>query len=216
MKHDPMNNKPSPSRLRICNTAIRVLLAGAVVLVAGCGSGDDDIADALPASATPGTTISQASAPPGTGTVAAASSCSLPQFQASLIAEINRRRASARSCGSRGTFAAAAPLGWNARLFTAALGHAQDMIAHGFFSHTGSNGSTLAERISATGYGWSAVAENIAGGQPTVARVVDAWMNSDGHCANVMHPTATEFAVACVYNPANQSNYWVMDMARPR
>jgi len=48
-----------------------------------------------------------------------------------------------------------------------------------------------------------------------VARVVDAWMGSDGHCANLMNPVMEEFAVACVYNTANRSNYWVMDLAKP-
>lgn len=206
-----MNNNPSSACLPTCNTVARLVLVAAVGLLAACGSGDDDLATAtLPAAAT--TSHPQAV---GSG-ITAATSCSLPQFQNDLIAEINRRRASPRSCGSRGQFAAAPALGWNNRLFTAAVGHAHDMIAHGLFSHTGSTGSSVADRVSAAGYAWSSVAENIAGGQPTVARVVDAWMNSDGHCANVMHPTATEFAVACVYNPANQSNYWVMDLARPR
>ena len=49
-----------------------------------------------------------------------------------------------------------------------------------------------------------------------MARVVDAWMGSDGHCANLMNPAMEEFAVACVYNTGNRSNYWVMDLAKPR
>ena len=78
-----------------------------------------------------------------------------------MLAEINRRRASAQSCGSRGSFPAAGALSWNDQLFAAAAGHAKDMVARSFFSHTGSSGSSVADRVSAAGYAWSTVAENI-------------------------------------------------------
>ena len=75
---------------------------------------------------------------------------------------------------------------------------------------------SVADRVSAAGYAWSTVAENIAAGQPSVTRVVDAWMNSDGHCANLMNATVRDVAVACVVNTTNQSNYWVMNLAKAR
>jgi uncharacterized protein YkwD len=132
------------------------------------------------------------------------------------MAEVNRRRATAQSCGSRGSYAATTALRWNDTLFRAAAGHGQDMVEHHFFAHTGSNGSTVGARLTAVGYSWASAAENIAAGQPTVTRVVDAWMGSDGHCANLMNPALEEFAVACVYNTANRSNYWSMALAKPR
>jgi hypothetical protein len=63
-----------------------------------------------------------------------------------------------------GTISAApkAPLAPNADLLSAALGHSADMIAKNYFSHTGSNGSTVAQRITASGYVPSAYGENIA------------------------------------------------------
>ena len=40
------------------------------------------------------------------------------------------------------------------------------MVANGFFSHTGANGSSVGDRLNAVAYGWASVAENIAAGQP--------------------------------------------------
>lgn len=217
---DPINRiflPPVTAMLRTCNRPLRpllVLAAALSALLTGCGgSGGSDTGSGTSAAAAAGTTLS------ATGTSANASSgvsCGLGNLQADLIAEINRRRASAQTCGSRGSFPAVGALRWNERLLAAAAVHAQDMIAHGFFGHTGSSGSSVGDRVTAAGYAWSTVAENIAAGQPTVARVVDAWMSSDSHCANVMNASVNEFAVACSYNPANQSNYWVMDLAKAR
>ncbi len=61
-----------------------------------------------------------------------------------------------------------------------AEGQSRDMVANNFFSHTGSNGSTLLGRVAATGYTWSSLRENIAGGYPTIDAVMTGWRASDG------------------------------------
>ncbi|MCK6401379.1 MAG: CAP domain-containing protein [Sphaerotilus natans subsp. sulfidivorans] len=201
--------------IRTCNKHLSLPAITAALLAAlltGCGGGSDDggSAASTTASASAGSTAQAASA------IVASERCGIDGYQSAMLAEINRRRASAQSCGSRGTFPAAGALSWNDQLFAAAAGHAKDMVARSFFSHTGSSGSSVADRVSAAGYAWSTVAENIAAGQPGITRVVDAWMNSDGHCANLMNATVRDVAVACVVNTANQSNYWVMDLAKAR
>ena len=137
---------------------------------------------------------------------------------ASAIARVNQLRAAGASCGARGSFAPAGPLTWSTQLTQAATGHSQDMVTNNFFSHTGSSGSTQSMRVDATGYAWSALGENIAAGYATVNIVLDGWMASDGHCANLMNPNFTQFGLACIRGTsANTYNtYWTMNLARPR
>lgn len=135
-----------------------------------------------------------------------------------MIARVNQLRAAGASCGSRGTFAPAGPLTWSTPLTQAAAVHSQDMVANNFFSHTGSNGSTLSSRVNATGYAWSSLGENIAAGYGTVNNVMAGWMASDGHCANIMNPNFTQIGVACIKGTSANTyrDYWTMDLARPR
>ncbi len=109
-------------------------------------------------------------------------------------------------------------LRWSDTLTQAAQAHSLDMQANNFFSHTGFNGSTLTQRINATGYAWSAIAENIAAGQATMNGVVDGWMASDGHCANLMNPNLVDMGLVCVSGAAGNmySTYWTMDLGRPQ
>ncbi|MEI2699943.1 MAG: CAP domain-containing protein [Microthrixaceae bacterium] len=80
-----------------------------------------------------------------------------------------------------------APLQVCTTLMTAAQRHSDDQAATGRMSHTGSNGSTMSQRVQAAGYtGWTALAENVAAGQPDVASVVGAWMDSAGHRTNLL------------------------------
>jgi uncharacterized protein YkwD len=213
-----MTHKNRHSIHRICNFA---RLFGATMLIGllgACTGGSDEEPVQLSASTVlaVGSPTPTTSAPPTASALTAVTSCSITAFQAAVVAEVNRRRASAQSCGSRGKFASSGAVRWNDTLFRVAAAHANDMVSNDFFAHTGSNGSTISDRINAIGYAWASVGENIAAGQPTVVRVVDAWMGSDGHCANLMNPAMEEFAVACVYNTSNRSNYWVMDLAKPR
>jgi uncharacterized protein YkwD len=149
---------------------------------------------------------------------AAALTCGLPNFQAASLARVNQYRASGAHCRSAGNFGPAAALRWSQPLTQAAATHAQDMKAHSFFSHTGSDGSTLAQRVNAAGYTWSAIAENIAAGQPTIQQVIDGWMRSDGHCANIMNPNLVDVGLVCVAAAPGdrRSTYWTMSLGRAR
>ena len=172
-----------------------------------CGGGGSDASSV----ATP----SPAAAPAPAST---ASTCGLADFAATALARINQLRAAGADCRSGGTFAPAAPLAWNGLLTQAAERHSQDMVANNFFSHTGSDGSTLAVRVNATGYAWSSVGENIAAGYPNVDAVMAGWTASDGHCANLMNPGFNEVGLVCVPGTAatGYNTYWTMDLAKSR
>ena len=145
-----------------------------------------------------------------------ATSCNLPDFQARLLARVNQYRVAGASCRSAGQFSPALPLSWNGQLEQAAAGHSIDMAAQNYFSHTSLDGRTMVDRINATGYRWRNLGENIAAGFPTVNAVVDGWMASDGHCANIMNPAFQEVGVACVHSSTSTySSYWTMNLGRP-
>lgn len=59
--------------------------------------------------------------------------------------------------------------------------------------------------------------ENIAAGYDTVSAVMDGWLASPGHCANLMNPNFTQIGVACIRGSTGNAygTYWTMDLARP-
>jgi uncharacterized protein YkwD len=74
----------------------------------------------------------------------------------------------------------------DARLMAAAQGHADDMVAQNYFSHTGADGRSSADRVRAAGYSSCRPSENIAFGQTSEAEVFQTWVNSPPHLANIM------------------------------
>ena len=82
-------------------------------------------------------------------------------------------------------------------------------------THAGWDGSNPGQRIVAAGYSSSTWGENVAFGQPTVAAVTDAWMNSPGHRAIILSPNFTELGAAAVAG-VNGAVYWTMDFAAPK
>ena len=130
-----------------------------------------------------------------------------------VLALINEARVQARRCG-RKKFPATTPLKQDTALDSAALTHAQDMTGHGYIGHKGSDGSMPADRATRANYTWSAVAENVAGGQTTAEEVVNTWLASPEHCANLMNPRYSDTGVAYAVNPANEKGiYWVQVFA---
>jgi len=109
-----------------------------------------------------------------------------------MLQLVNQARASARSCGSHGSFAATHPLALESRLSSAAQWYSDDMHHNGAWGHIGSDGSTLVQRVERTGYPWLALGENIAKGYTSPESVMAAWLGSPGHCANIMRPQFTE------------------------
>lgn len=127
---------------------------------------------------------------------------------------LNEARAQGAVCGTT-VRAPAPPLAWNARLADAAAGHAAYMAASGRFSHSGPDGSGVGARVEAAGYAWSAVAENIAAGYPSVTAVISGWMASAGHCNNALDARMQEAGLACA-RATDGTPYWVLVLARPR
>ena len=129
--------------------------------------------------------------------------------QARVLALVNQARAGPRRCGND-SFAAARPLRLNASLDGVAIAHAEDMARYSYFSHTGRDGSSVSQRASRAGYRWRVIGENIAAGQMQAEAVVQGWLNSPGHCANIMSPAYTEMGAAfAVNNKSSAGIYWV-------
>ena len=107
------------------------------------------------------------------------------------------------------------PLSVNHNLATAARDHSEDMGLQGYFSHTSLDGRTVPDRITATGYFYNTYGENIAGGQSTPQDVIDAWMSSSGHRANILNPNFCDIGVGYAYL-ANSPyrHYWTQDFGR--
>jgi uncharacterized protein YkwD len=128
------------------------------------------------------------------------------------LALVNAARASGKTCG--GTFYPAVPaLTWNAKLEAAALAHSNDMKAQNYFSHTGKDGSSAGTRITRQGYTWNTWGENIAWGYRDSAAVMKGWLESSGHCKNIMGKNFTEIGVA---RDGGTGTIWTMVLARPR
>ncbi|WP_433789033.1 CAP domain-containing protein [Actinoplanes sp. CA-252034] len=97
----------------------------------------------------------------------------------------------------------------NSQLTAAARGHSAWMAKTGTFSHTGGGGSSFVARARATGYGQPS-AENIAWGFQTAASVVEGWMRSPGHRANIVNCKSKSVGVGVVLS-ASGTPYYTQD-----
>jgi uncharacterized protein YkwD len=196
-------------------------LAGALAgaLLAGCGGGGGDAGPASTATpaAAPVAQAANTAALVETTPTAALSGTATKSFADQMLEAVNAARAVERNCGTT-AFAAARPLAWQGQAEQAALAQAQYLQQNNLFSHAGANGSTVGDRLTATGYAWSTVGENIAAGYGDVASVVKGWLDSPGHCVNVMNPNFTDLGVSLVQATSSNTyrTYWGMVLARPR
>jgi uncharacterized protein YkwD len=130
-------------------------------------------------------------------------------FANDMLAAVNAIRTAGCNCGGQ-QMPKVAALTWNSLLEKAALSHGKDMLATGSFSHTGSGGSTMSSRITATGYAWSTIGENIAFGYKSLSDVMKGWIASSGHCKNMMSANFTQMGASRV------GDYWVQNFGKPR
>ncbi|MEV7390045.1 MULTISPECIES: CAP domain-containing protein [unclassified Streptomyces] len=100
----------------------------------------------------------------------------------------------------------------NTTLTKVAQAHSEDMALHQNMSHSGSDGSSPGDRITAAGYTWSAYGENVAYGYATPEQVMAGWMASPGHKANILNCSFKEIGVGL----AQPGSYWTQDFATAR
>ncbi|MEU0150746.1 CAP domain-containing protein [Micromonospora fulviviridis] len=101
----------------------------------------------------------------------------------------------------------------NDKLMLAAQRHSQDQADHKTMSHDGSDGSDVGDRLDRVGYAWRSYGENVAWNQQSPAAVMDAWMNSPGHRANILNCSFTQIGVGVA---RSNGPYWTQDFATPR
>lgn len=123
-----------------------------------------------------------------------------PSYERQVITLTNQERA-ANGCGA---------LTQHGALTGAARGHSSEMATRNEMTHYGANGSDAGDRVKQAGYPARQWAENIAYGQATPREVVDAWMNSSGHRANILDCGLTEIGVGHVVNEQGVP-YWTQN-----
>lgn len=125
----------------------------------------------------------------------------------SWLALVNQARAQARSCGGT-AFAAAPPIAWDNRLEEAARGHSAYQSQIRQLTHTGSGGSSAGERMTAAGFPWNYWGENIGWNYANATSMMQGWLNSPGHCSQIMSTGFTHVGWARV------GAYDTMNLAR--
>ena len=90
------------------------------------------------------------------------------------------------------------------KLTQSAQAKSQDMKDKNYFSHTSPTYGSPFDQMKSFGVSYKSAAENIAMGQRTAAEVVDGWMNSPGHKANIMNASYTHIGVGL----SDSGYYW--------
>jgi uncharacterized protein YkwD len=156
--------------------AVLLLLAG---LLAACTADPGDLDDLPP----------DGSAPPLSDCDATAD---WPQQWRALERQVfdlvNQQRSQGADCGSEGVFEPAEPLAQHDLLDCVARAHSLDMHQRAYFDHTNPDGEQPWDRMEDAGYRYAQAGENIAGASATADAVMEQWMASPGHCANIMSP----------------------------
>lgn len=91
-----------------------------------------------------------------------------------------------------------APLSWMNDVADVAQSHSEDMVQRDFFDHTNPDGASPFDRLGEAGVGYSRAAENIAWGYTTAEAVLDGWVDSPGHRANLENCDLTHHGVGLV------------------
>jgi uncharacterized protein YkwD len=132
-----------------------------------------------------------------------------------VVELVNVARSHARKCG-RERFAAVPPLRPSRDLNQAAADHARDMARKKYFEHEGRDGSQPKDRVLRAGYKSRLTGENIALGPESAEEVVAGWLDSPGHCANIMESRFQDIGVGLATGRGRGQIYWVQNFGTPR
>jgi uncharacterized protein YkwD len=144
---------------------------------------------------------------------------------------VNKARSTKQICGTQGAFPATGKLVWNEKLYKSSYEHTQDLVHSQTFSHEGSGtesdwtgtvlgkASILTERVETYGYAWSFIGENLGAGTviDTAEKMVEGWLASEHHCANLMSPNFTEMGMVLITDESSHyTHYWTQNFGKPR
>jgi uncharacterized protein YkwD len=137
-------------------------------------------------------------------------------FENEVLTLVNQRRQAGATCGGVAK-PAVGKVDLDTRLRCAARKHSKDMAVNNFFSHTGTGNTQPWDRMKSAGYSYNAAAENIAANQTTAAAVMNTWMNSTGHCNNIMNGSYKKLGVGYYYRAsgATYKHYWTQNFGAP-
>jgi len=161
---------------------------------------------AKPATTTakPATTTAKPAATTAKLAAAAPASSNIGAYEQQVVDLVNKERA-----------AAGLPaLKVNTKLAGVAEKKAEDLRDKNYFAHQSPTYGSPFDMMKQFGISYTSAGENIAKGQKTPADVMNGWMNSPGHKANILNSSYTEIGVGYVTD-SNGTTYWVQHFIRP-
>lgn len=133
------------------------------------------------------------------------------QLEEDILIIVNEERAKGATCGGE-SYPPIHPLKMDPALRCAARLHSKDMVDRDFFSHDNPSDESPWDRIDAAGYEGNASGENIAAGNGTAAATMNQWMNSPGHCSNIM--SKANFIGVGYYPGGDYRHMWTQTFGR--
>ncbi|EGZ19784.1 hypothetical protein PHYSODRAFT_389990, partial [Phytophthora sojae] len=121
-----------------------------------------------------------------------------------MVARVNKERAAV----------GLPPVCANLKLQSSSQRHSDDMADHDYMAHGGTDGSTMEKRVTDTGYAWDRAGENVAAGQEGVDAVMDAWMRSPEHRANILGDYNMLGASYAFNGRGTYQHYWTQDFGK--
>jgi len=200
----PSDDLRTAERLRMTTPVVQVLDPSIASPTPDVPVLDPGIAAPEPATPVPDSSVKSPSpAVPGPGP----GETSRPDDVREVLALVNAER----------TAAGVAPLTMHPQLTEAALAHAADQYDFNCLTsltHTGTDGSNPAKRITRTGFLVRTWGENIACNQRTPAEAMRGWMNSPGHRQNVLRESFTHIGISITVDSRGQP-YWMQVFGTP-
>lgn len=137
------------------------------------------------------------------------------QKECRVLELVNQHRAQGAPCGGN-PLPSVEPLAMHPILLQTARAHANDMAQNDYFDHTSLDGRSPFDRMEQAGYAYSTAAENIAAGSATAEAAVEQWMQSSGHCQNIMGGQFVHIGVGYAYSATHQYQHvWVQNFGAP-
>jgi uncharacterized protein YkwD len=131
-----------------------------------------------------------------------------------MLVLVNELRAIGANCGGT-DYGVVPPLAMHEALRSAARLHSQDMGEQNYFDHQSLDGRSPWARIGESGYPGSGAAENIAAGNNGAQATFNQWLNSPGHCRNMMTADGNEIGIGHASVPGSQyRDYWTQAFGR--